>query len=646
MKIQNITSPLITSDDLPCSIMGMDRSGMDMAIYYMRDKIYSNKIGAVVREYACNAIDEHKKHDIARPVEIGIRINPVDNASVFYVRDFAKGLSETGIRTIFGMYFKSTKSDSNDQIGGFGVGSKSANCYTDTFYVVSHHRGTKTVYTCTLGGGKTSVPVGHIYKISEEPTEETGIEITVDILNYQDAHTFEREIKNFIIFCASPIEANIKGTITTPLVPVYTQTVGDYVFKSYPVSGTPLVYYRMGAVTYKSDIYSNINGSSHTINDGHVLVVEIPLGRMSLPISRESFESTPHNNKILADVNAAIVQLCKDDLDQFNNLPVGQILADISDQKFKGNIFSCNKSKLYGQVYTIIHGLNKTMFGENIPAVTTHLNKPVVAIIPNNRSSEYWKNLLFKLSSKENKNYYYILDTHIKDLDNVPQEIKDFFFFKKVKSTFFKFEKELRIMKHASTFSVYEKFSSWKPKTHHFTPLDLHNYSRKVLNLDEAESIEEAQGQMDEFVIDNRDKLKYVSITKSSYRYDNSFWCNSTKLVDAMVDIGWKDADSAEFKQILTDISTAEQTARQNAILIENAVPCWIETNYHNKLKTNIAINIKRAKSFTTMINNVLAEDSIRGKILKGFQVRSNYQYQNNSEKLSREELRKILTLR
>ena len=126
---------------------------MVQACYFLRDKIYSNKVLAVVREYTTNALDEHLKHGIEKPVTVRIQDN------TFSVRDYAKGLSENDVRNVFGMYFKSTKRDNNLQSGMFGLGSKAAHCYTDTFYVRSFHDGVCTLYTCVLGGGSIGVPV-------------------------------------------------------------------------------------------------------------------------------------------------------------------------------------------------------------------------------------------------------------------------------------------------------------------------------------------------------------------------------------------------------------------------------------------------------------------------------------------------------
>jgi hypothetical protein len=158
------STPVIASEELKGTLMGLDKAGMDTACYFFRDKIYSDKIGAVVREYVCNAIDEHKKFNIDRPVEYGVKDGK------FFVRDFANGLDENGVRNIFGQYFKSTKSNTNESIGGFGVGSKAGHCYSDTFNVTSYHNGTKTIYSAVLGGGESGVEVGTIYNLHSEPT--------------------------------------------------------------------------------------------------------------------------------------------------------------------------------------------------------------------------------------------------------------------------------------------------------------------------------------------------------------------------------------------------------------------------------------------------------------------------------------------
>ena len=80
MKTKVKSTPIIASEGMENYVMGMDNHGRDMATYFLRDKIYSNKIQAVVREYICNAVDEHNKHGVDRPVEIKMTGLGIDQA--------------------------------------------------------------------------------------------------------------------------------------------------------------------------------------------------------------------------------------------------------------------------------------------------------------------------------------------------------------------------------------------------------------------------------------------------------------------------------------------------------------------------------------------------------------------------------------
>jgi anti-sigma regulatory factor (Ser/Thr protein kinase) len=122
MKIGCNASPLIISEgfEKDGTVMGMSNTAALMMAKHLRDTVYKHKTLAVVRELACNAIDEHVKYGVQRPVEIGLRENEGDTE--FYVRDFAKGLSDFGVRNVFGPYGESTKSKDNNSIGGYGIG--------------------------------------------------------------------------------------------------------------------------------------------------------------------------------------------------------------------------------------------------------------------------------------------------------------------------------------------------------------------------------------------------------------------------------------------------------------------------------------------------------------------------------------------
>lgn len=164
-------------------------AGISMAISFLSDRLYTDKIGAVVRETICNALDEHKKFNVARPIEVTV----TDTEIIF--RDFAAGLSKDAAQNIFGNFFESTKNKSNDFIGGFGIGAKSPFAYTDVWYVTSYFEGTQYNFMCSKerdnGITKTRMTL-----INSLPTEETGVQIRVPI-KYGDKSRFAQSVYEF-----------------------------------------------------------------------------------------------------------------------------------------------------------------------------------------------------------------------------------------------------------------------------------------------------------------------------------------------------------------------------------------------------------------------------------------------------------------
>ena len=110
------------------------------------DKVYSHKERAVIRELSCNA---HDSHILAGPTDIPFEVHlPTQLEPHFSIRDYGTGLSDDEIRNIFAGIGISTKRDSNDVIGCFGIGSLSPYSLTDSFTVKSYKDGVCSTYTC------------------------------------------------------------------------------------------------------------------------------------------------------------------------------------------------------------------------------------------------------------------------------------------------------------------------------------------------------------------------------------------------------------------------------------------------------------------------------------------------------------------
>lgn len=101
----------------------------------LSDGLYSDKIGSIIRELCCNAIDSHVEAGCPdRPIEVHL---PNQLEPWFHVRDFGVGLNNQQVTEIYTKYGASTKTNSDDFIGQLGLGSKSPFAYVDAFDVTA-----------------------------------------------------------------------------------------------------------------------------------------------------------------------------------------------------------------------------------------------------------------------------------------------------------------------------------------------------------------------------------------------------------------------------------------------------------------------------------------------------------------------------
>ena len=151
----------------------------------LRNKMYSNPILAVVREYSCNALDsmtECGRGDT--PVEITL---PTYSDLYFKVKDSGVGISPDRIENIYIKYAESTKRNDNSQIGGFGLGSKAGFAYSDSFTIITNFEGVKYNYACFIDETK----LGKMALLSKEDTSEpNGTTIIVPVKSYVDISYF------------------------------------------------------------------------------------------------------------------------------------------------------------------------------------------------------------------------------------------------------------------------------------------------------------------------------------------------------------------------------------------------------------------------------------------------------------------------
>ena len=172
LDTQYRTESNVTDEELEASV-NIARVGLlikQLAANYTRPEL------AVLREWVTNAVDSHISSSVKRPVEVHM---PSALNRSLVIQDFGAGMSDADFRNIYMQFFTTTKDDTNDEHGGYGIGSKSALAIADQYTVTSVHEGLKSVYLISrnsAGNIKLSTAM------KEQPTDEpSGFTASVNV---------------------------------------------------------------------------------------------------------------------------------------------------------------------------------------------------------------------------------------------------------------------------------------------------------------------------------------------------------------------------------------------------------------------------------------------------------------------------------
>lgn len=160
----------------------------------LSDNLYSDKIGSIIRELSCNARDSHIESKNNKPFDIFL---PCSLDPTFKIKDYGLGMSKKNVLDIFSCYGESTKGETNELIGAFGLGSKTPFAYTNSFNITSIYDNKKTSYTIYIDS-EGFPAITEMFCI--DTVEENGFEIFFGV-NDRDFRLFsnavEKQLKYF-----------------------------------------------------------------------------------------------------------------------------------------------------------------------------------------------------------------------------------------------------------------------------------------------------------------------------------------------------------------------------------------------------------------------------------------------------------------
>ena len=282
------------------SVAKVTSSAQVMSI--LRDKIYTDKVMAVLREALCNAIDSHSaanKKDVAVEVYLPNILEPV-----LRIVDYGLGLDDYGVREVFFSYGPPDgvgyKNKSNEYIGSYGLGSKSFWCYTHVAQVIATKDNIRRTYNAYINEEE----IGDVAQLSEEFVDApNGLEIQVPV-KQSDFHLFASKLASLLRFNTRPVKVH-------GVWPKYNDEWLIRGSKWGVIKGDTNSFLVMGGVPYEinaSKIEENLlsYAEREILHSGLVIFADI--GEVTVAASRESVSYTEKTGKFVAAVCQIVLE--------------------------------------------------------------------------------------------------------------------------------------------------------------------------------------------------------------------------------------------------------------------------------------------------------------------------------------------------
>lgn len=295
-------------------LMGERQYGIALSpkIYsMMSDKLYTDRIGSVVREVCSNAWDAQKMKSLAtgQPMEPFKVTLPTDLEPHFIVEDTGPGMPDETAQNLYSTLGLSTKENTNDQIGAFGLGSKSPFAVTDTFTVENTYEGVTHYYLCF----KAESGLPSLLKTGERKEDrQNGVKVVIPAPGSK-YHEYKRALnRQLIVMDPKPIITN-REQFDFVIPQKSLETEQGFILSNATDFGlqSRTMYARMGMVLYpvesgqiglsSTDRYGNLNTIYSKFSYQSALVLEFPIGAIEPLPSREGLTYDDRTKKSIKE---------------------------------------------------------------------------------------------------------------------------------------------------------------------------------------------------------------------------------------------------------------------------------------------------------------------------------------------------------
>ncbi len=273
-------------------------------LYNILSGLYKNIYSSIIREYCSNAWDSMKmagKED--DPILVDIQWDYLTKSGNVVISDTGLGMSPHIMESIYFNYLDSTKEETNEVIGCFGLGSKSALAYHHTFFINTIFEGIE--YKYMFSKQSNGIPAGEL--LSKTPTDKcNGTTITIPIKTESDATYFHHAAKEQLLYFPNVV---VKSYL--PFDNDYKLYEHDlFYFNTKITSVTSKMHLTVGSAYYKID-YSELGINPIDIP----IAIKFNIGELMPTPSREDIIYSKQSIKLIKD---RILQITKYLEDAYN----------------------------------------------------------------------------------------------------------------------------------------------------------------------------------------------------------------------------------------------------------------------------------------------------------------------------------------
>jgi len=271
--------------------------------------LYKDPIEAMVREYLTNMHDAYvalrKKNPSATIIPPVLHL-PSSLDSTLEFRDYGIGMSYDTVWSVYSQYGNSTKNDGNDEVGGFGLGSKTAFCYNNGQAWTIESRYDGKVHRFAALVGEDGIPQ-LMHTGSEDTKEHNGVTIKIPIRR-QDVPEVYQAAAQFVPYF--PMKLTIEGNGQEDNFPkrdyILSGTEWGVAKKQDGHGGVVVV---MGNVPYEVESqsvplpakYTNTYEARYLLQNSR-WDFTVPIGSVDIVPSRDSLKMTDRTKKVLREV--------------------------------------------------------------------------------------------------------------------------------------------------------------------------------------------------------------------------------------------------------------------------------------------------------------------------------------------------------